>query len=124
MRLWHYKLIPYLPNHQLVSQWRELSSIFSAQNKYILINYVYDHPREYLKHYTKLFWTSLIREVIKLEILITTINSLRVLRIKKLIFRNMIIDISDKISIISKKSLIESRKVLIKIRMKNSSFYF
>ena len=54
MRLWHYKLIPYLPNHQLVSQWRELSSIFSAQNKYILINYVYDHPREYLKHYTKL----------------------------------------------------------------------
>ena len=54
MRLWHYKLIPYLPNHQLVSQWRELSSIFSAQNKYILINYVYDYPREYLKHYAKL----------------------------------------------------------------------
>ena len=54
MRLWHYKLLPYLPNQQLVSQWRELSSIFSSQNRYILINYVYDHPKEYLKHYSKL----------------------------------------------------------------------
>ena len=27
MRLWHYKLIPYLPKKQLVSQWRECIAI-------------------------------------------------------------------------------------------------
>ena len=51
MRLWHYKLIGVLPKSQLVAQWRELNSIFVKQDKHILINYVYDYPKEYLKVY-------------------------------------------------------------------------
>lgn len=52
MRLWHYKLIPFLPKSQLLAQWRELNSIFKNQNKHILINYVYDYPKDYLWEYT------------------------------------------------------------------------
>lgn len=52
MRLWHYKLIKYLPKSQLVAQWRELNSIFKKQDKHILINYVYDYPKEHLFDYT------------------------------------------------------------------------
>lgn len=54
MRLWHYKLIPYLPKSQLLAQWRELNSIFVSQNKHILINYVYEYPKLNLWYYTKL----------------------------------------------------------------------
>ena len=42
MRLWHINLIPYLPDLQLVAQWRELNSIFKNQPSHILINYVYE----------------------------------------------------------------------------------
>jgi len=52
MRLWHYKLIPYLPNSQLIAQWRELNSIFKNQNRHILINYVYTYPKDYLWNYS------------------------------------------------------------------------
>ena len=41
MRLWHWKILPYLPKSQLLSQWRELNSIFKKQDKHILVNYVY-----------------------------------------------------------------------------------
>ena len=51
MRLWHYKLIPYLPKSQLLAQWRELNSIFKNQPKHILINYVYEYPKNDLKEY-------------------------------------------------------------------------
>ena len=51
MRLWHYKLIPYLPKSQLLAQWRELNSIFKKQDKHILINYIYDYDKEYLRTY-------------------------------------------------------------------------
>lgn len=53
MRLWHIDLIPYLPNSQLLAQWRELNSIFKKQDKHILINYVYEYPKQYLYDYTK-----------------------------------------------------------------------
>lgn len=43
MRLWHKNLIPYLPKQQLLGQWRELNSIYTRQNKHILINFVYEH---------------------------------------------------------------------------------
>lgn len=43
MRLWHTKLIPYLPEQQLFGQWRELNSIYKRQNRYILINFVYEY---------------------------------------------------------------------------------
>ena len=52
MRLWHYKLLSYLPDSQIVAQWRELNSIFKKQDKHILINYVYDYPKEHLWHYS------------------------------------------------------------------------
>lgn len=52
MRLWHYKLLPYIPNSQLIAQWRELNSIFKNQNRHILINYVYAYDKEYLRTYT------------------------------------------------------------------------
>ena len=54
MRLWHYRLIPFLPNSQLLAQWRELNSIFKKQDKHILINYVYEYPKEDLWSYTDL----------------------------------------------------------------------
>lgn len=52
MRLWHIDLIPYLPKSQLLAQWRELNSIFKKQDKHILINYIYDYPKNYLVNYT------------------------------------------------------------------------
>lgn len=51
MRLWHIDLIPYLPKSQLVAQWRELNSIFKKQDNHILINYIYDYPKDYLYVY-------------------------------------------------------------------------
>lgn len=51
MRLWSYKLLPYLPKSQLLAQWRELNSIFKKQDKHILINYIYDYDKLYLKNY-------------------------------------------------------------------------
>lgn len=45
MRLWHYKLIPFLPDSQLRGQWRELNLIFAVGKEkinHILINYVKD----------------------------------------------------------------------------------
>lgn len=54
MRLWHYKLIPYLPKLQLVAQWRELNSIFVNHTNHILINYVYNYPKDYLYTYSNL----------------------------------------------------------------------
>lgn len=51
MRLWHIDLIPYLPKGQLVAQWRELNSIFKKEDKHILINYIYNYPKDYLLSY-------------------------------------------------------------------------
>lgn len=52
MRLWHYKLLSYLPKSQLLAQWRELNSIFKKQDKHILINYVYEYPKSELYNYS------------------------------------------------------------------------
>lgn len=52
MRIWHYKLIPFLPKSQLIAQWRELNSIFKKQDKHILINYVYEYPKDDLFIYS------------------------------------------------------------------------
>lgn len=60
MRLWHIDLIPYLPRPQLLSQWRELNSIFKKQDKYILINYIYDYDKRPLMNYTE----AVLREMI------------------------------------------------------------
>ena len=54
MRLWHKDIIRFLPKVQLVSQWKELESVFKNQNKHILINYIYDYPKSYLYTYSQL----------------------------------------------------------------------
>ena len=59
MRLWHYELIKYLPDSQLLAQWRELNAIFRAgidRINHILINYVkeYEHPKDELYAYGSL----------------------------------------------------------------------
>ena len=53
MRLWHYKLIPYLDKQRLVAQWRECCCIAKniADNgtpNHILVNKVLNYP---LKHF-------------------------------------------------------------------------
>lgn len=52
MRLWHKDLIPYLPNQQLVAQWRELNAIYRKQPKHILINYIYTYDKIDLLNYS------------------------------------------------------------------------
>lgn len=54
MRLWHVDLIPVLPRQQLLGQWRELNSIFKNQPNHILINWVYDYPKDHLYSYSLL----------------------------------------------------------------------
>ncbi len=54
MRLWHYKLLPFLPKSQLMAQWRELNSIYAKQDKHILINFIYEYDRVELLIYSAL----------------------------------------------------------------------
>ena len=55
MRLWHYKLIPVLPNAMLVSQWRECIAIKRQWEKgtlkHRLVSYVMEHNKEYFMQY-------------------------------------------------------------------------
>ena len=55
MRLWHYKLIPVLPNAMLVSQWRECIAIKRQWEKgtlkHRLVSYVKEYfPRVFLEY--------------------------------------------------------------------------
>lgn len=67
MRLWHYKLIPFLPKSQLLAQWRELNSIFKNQPKHILINYVYGYSKSHLLVYTNLVIDEMKKRGIKIK---------------------------------------------------------
>lgn len=67
MRLWHYKLIPYLPKSQLLAQWRELNSIFKKQDKHILINYIYEYPKNDLYTYTIMVTQEMINRGYKIK---------------------------------------------------------
>ena len=68
MRLWHYKLIPFLPKSQLLGQWRELNLIFSKKPNHILINYIYDYSLEHLFSYTALVAQELLNRGYKVNI--------------------------------------------------------
>ena len=50
MRLWHEKLIPHLPRQQLLGQHRECCALRGAGwgKSHSTINYVFDHPIEWL----------------------------------------------------------------------------
>ena len=57
MRLWHKFLIPALPREQLVSQWRELSSIAGniktkGTPNHILVNPIMEYPLSHFITYT------------------------------------------------------------------------
>ena len=58
MRLWHYKLIPILPNKMLVSQWRECIAIKRQWEKgtlkHRLVSYVIDYDKIYFLRYVDL----------------------------------------------------------------------
>ena len=57
MRLWHYKLIPVLPNAMLVSQWRECIAIKRQWEKgtlkHRLVSYVMDYDEELFSNYVR-----------------------------------------------------------------------
>ena len=67
MRLWHYKLIPFLPKSQLIAQWRELNSIFKKQDKHILINYVYEYDKSHLLAYSMLVMSEMYKRGYKIN---------------------------------------------------------
>lgn len=55
MRLWHYKVLPCLPDKMLVSQWRECIAIKRQWEKgtlkHRLVSYVLNHPKdEFIKY--------------------------------------------------------------------------
>ena len=68
MRLWHYKLIPVLPNAMLVSQWRECIAIKRQWEKgtlkHRLVSYVIDNYKELFINYV----TDIIQEMSKRNI--------------------------------------------------------
>ena len=55
MRLWHYKLIPVLPNKMLISQWRECIAIKRQWEKgtlkHRLVSYVMDSDKSLFANY-------------------------------------------------------------------------
>ena len=66
MRLWHIDIISYLPDSQLSEQWKELDLIFRKQPKDVLINYIYEYPKEYLLYYSNV----VMKELYKRHIII------------------------------------------------------
>lgn len=67
MRLWHTDLIEFLPKGQLLSQWRELNSVFAKEDKHILINYIYEYPKEDLYIYTQLVMAEMTKRGYKIR---------------------------------------------------------
>ena len=55
MRLWHYKLLPVLPDKILIAQWRECIAIKRQWEKgtlkHRLVSYVMDYDRKYFMNY-------------------------------------------------------------------------
>ena len=69
MRLWHYKLIPVLPNKMLVSQWRECIAIKRQWEKgtlkHPLVSYVMNYDKLYFLRYVELVVNELNKRKIK-----------------------------------------------------------
>ena len=55
MRLWHYKLLPVLPNKFIIAEWRECIAIKRQWEKgtlkHRLVSYVMDHHKSYFYRY-------------------------------------------------------------------------
>lgn len=59
MRLWHYKLIPFLPRQQLLGQWRECCSIAvniatKGTPRHILVNRIMNYPKDHFYSFCRL----------------------------------------------------------------------
>lgn len=69
MRLWHYKLIPVLPNAMLVSQWRECIAIKRQWEKgtlkHRLVSYVLNYNKDNFAWYTHQVYLELNKRNIK-----------------------------------------------------------
>ena len=57
MRLWHFRLLPYLPRQQLLSQWRECCCIAKIIEEkgtpnHVLVNRIMDYSVEHFQTYT------------------------------------------------------------------------
>lgn len=72
MRLWHYKLIPVLPNKMLISQWRECIAIKRQWKKGTLknrlVNYIADYGTVYFHNYVVLIINELTNRGIKFQL--------------------------------------------------------
>ena len=72
MRLWHYKLIPVLPNKMLVSQWRECIAIKRQWEKgtlkHRLVSYVKNYNGRYFYNYVGLVTDEMVKRNIKFNI--------------------------------------------------------
>ena len=79
MRLWHYKLLPYLPNKMIVSQWRECLAIKRQWEKGTL-----KHPLVgYVKSYNKKLFLNYV------SILVNEMNS-REINYQKRLYEEMV----------------------------------
>jgi uncharacterized protein (TIGR02328 family) len=75
MRLWHYEIIPYLPQKQLISQWRELSAIVGSIIKkgtpnHLLVNKVMDYSYSHLREYTEIIMNEMLTRNYKPSIIV------------------------------------------------------
>lgn len=71
MRLWHYKLIPVLPNAMLVSQWRECIAIKRQWEKgtlkHRLVSYVMKYNRDCFAWYIHQVYLEMLKRDIKCQ---------------------------------------------------------
>jgi len=72
MRLWHYKLVPYLPRQQLLSQWREC--VYIAKNlkengtpNHILVNKILNYPRQEFLDYCNIVLVEMVKRGYKVS---------------------------------------------------------
>lgn len=72
MRLWHYRLIPYLPREMLVSEWRECIAIKrqweKGSLKHRLVSYVMDYDKGLFNNYTKSIVEEMVKRHLKVKI--------------------------------------------------------
>lgn len=67
MRLWHYELLPYLPDMQLKGQLRELVAIMhnwreKGTPNHLLVNPIMDYPKnDFLRYFSLYCWYHLFR---------------------------------------------------------------
>ena len=72
MRLWHKDLIPVLPRHQLLGQWRELCLIAKEIHRkgtpnHLLVNRVTNYPPEHLYSYADIVSEEMRRRGYKID---------------------------------------------------------